>query len=291
MYDYDVVCPGLCSSYLYSGKCGQRDCPETHVKKQYTYIDSHCHLDLLYDEYNFALKNANYPCNFSGCVANFVFPPTYHLLESLPAADLNVWPTLGLHPKYSSSLNAEVKSFLFDRASRGDIVAIGEAGLDRVAKRHTSLAIQQEAFVFQMEMAHKLNKPIVIHCRDTHQQALDLCKTLLHHSHKIHLHCFTGSLSEAHDWLDHFPNLRVGITNMVGKAWAHDLHELARRIPLESILLETDAPHFIPRGTRFPYSHPGLAINVAHRISLLRSVSIREVLMATTDSAKFIYGI
>ena len=263
-------------------------CPLSHLRRNHQYLDSHCHLDHLLDQYGVSVDSVCGPPNFYGCIANFVFPRHYNLIDKI-SMPVNVWPTVGLHPSYASSLNARVRSFLQERCSASDVVAVGETGLCSKAAKHTSYDIQDEAFDFQVKLASRLDKPVIIHSRGNSQPTLDCCSHYLHHSHKIHLHCFTGSVEDVHSWTQHFPNLKVGITGLLFDD--ESVQDLVKFLPLNKLLLETDAPHFPLPFVDVPFSFPQSAISIAQEISLIKKLYLRDVIAHTTTNAKFIYDI
>ena len=274
--------------YLYSGHCPRVDCPLMHLPKQYKYIDSHCHLDHLWDQYSFKASDVEGPPNFFGCIANFVFPRSYHLLNDISCGN-NVWPTLGIHPSQARLFDIEMQGYLAERCAADDIVAIGETGLCSKAGSHTPYSLQDKAFDFQVRLASRLGKPVVIHCRDNSKPALDCCKYILQSCHKIHLHCFTGDLFDLECWSKCFPNLKVGVTGLLFDN-AH-VQDIVKFLPLDKILIETDAPHFSLPLTDVPFSFPQAVICIAQKISLMKKVSLKEVVAQTSENARFIYNL
>ncbi|XP_060064633.1 putative deoxyribonuclease TATDN2, partial [Ylistrum balloti] len=113
-------------------------------------------------------------------------------------------------------------------------------------------------------------------------------------NYRIHCHCFTGDYESAKKWMNLFPNLYIGLTPLVTYRTATPTHEVARFIPLDRLLLETDAPYFIPK--KFPkedvqFSHPGMAITVAEQVAFLKKCSVTEVLHACRQNTRTMYGI
>lgn len=254
------------------------------------YIDSHCHLDLLSAKYGKHVDEFNYPAQYQGCVANFAFPQFFGDIDHLSRKP-NVWITVGVHPKYSGSIG-RYKGFLEHYAAQKHVVGIGETGLD--SKTETPFKIQRESFVFQVELARFLNKPLVLHCRGFSKDVREVCQNMLQRSHKIHLHCFTESQEEMQKWCDCFPNLKIGVTNLIHNDYAYHVHTIVKNMPLDRLVLETDAPHFLPSfksNTQACFSHPGLALNVAVRISQIKSVSVKRILKAALQNTIFVYNL
>ncbi|XP_063416087.1 putative deoxyribonuclease TATDN2 [Mytilus trossulus] len=291
----DVYVQGICQSHLYcfdeqetADTCRGKNCKFAHLKENY--IDSHCHLDLLNRDFHCHIDLMNMPKYFGGCITNFCFPIDYNQWHNLQSLRFKTHFTIGLHPKCAQLYDINTKLKVEDMAINKDCVAIGECGLDYTKK--CAVAIKKKAFIEQLKIANRLDKPIVLHLRDSCMDAFHIAKDYLPVSHKIHLHCFTSTMNNYHNW-KYFSNCKIGITNMVNFPTAYNIHQLAREIPLEDILLETDSPYFLPRivinGQKF--SNPGHALNVAMRIAQLRNTSINEVIKTTTDNTNFIYNL
>jgi Tat protein secretion system quality control protein TatD with DNase activity len=108
-----------------------------------------------------------------------------------------------------------------------------------------------KVFKTQLEIAKRKDFPVVIHCRETEQETLELLSKHLEPEHKIHLHCFTGKWSFAKQFLDKFVNLCIGITPLITQSRSsRDLAELFENLPIDRVLLETDAPYFMPNLNR-----------------------------------------
>ena len=116
-------------------------------------------------------------------------------------------------------------------------------------------------------------------------------------NHRIHLHCFSSSWEMADSWLQAYPGAKLGLTALVTFPHAKEVHEVARRVPLGRLLLETDAPYFLPRQVSqgAAYSHrfamPGHVVHVAAQIAAIRGVPVQEVLRANRRNIAEVYGI
>ncbi len=116
-------------------------------------------------------------------------------------------------------------------------------------KKRNKVAKSQQYSVFraQLGIARETGMPIVIHCRDAEVAVFEvLCKEL-DVKHRIHLHCFTGGWNIGKKFLDQFPNLCIGVTNLITYGNNTPAFELVEKIPIDRLLFETDAPYFIPR--------------------------------------------
>ncbi len=153
--------------------------------------------------------------------------------------------TAGLHPHHASDYSSGLLSELKDLCMDERVVAIGECGLD-FNRNFSSRKDQIRAFEAQLELAAECRKPVFLHQRDAHEDFLSILETYRPALKNAVAHCFTGSVDEARDYLA--MGLFIGITGWVaderrGKA----LQEAVRDIPLDSIMLETDAPYLLPR--------------------------------------------
>jgi len=284
--------------------------------------DSHCHLDFIArrmaregvtdgEKLEVCLNQDKEPLGglFGGCVANFCDPQDWaqgrHEREVSPILQScqeqnKVYITLGCHPHFADKLSGN-KLEQLERLARvsghGRVVAIGECGLDRSKKNGVSIENQKKVFIAQVKLALKLNLPLVLHIREAEEEGRDVLRELeVPRDFQIHRHCFNGSLEEANSWMKLYPRSKLGLTGLVTFHKAKKVHEVARSIPLTRLLLETDAPYFLPSELSrddysYKFSHPGHVLHVAAKIASLRNINIEEVLSANRKNIKDIYGI
>ena len=140
-------------------------------------------------------------------------------------------------------------------------------------------------------MAVELNKPVVLHCREAEAECLEIATEILPPHWKIHLHCYTNGWAEAQRWCRQFPNLCVGLTAIV--TWdIPEPREVAKNIPLERLLIETDAPYFIPRGwSHVKYSNPSMARLVGIEVARIRAEWEEDVLERCMLNTCHLYNI
>lgn len=266
-------------------------------------VDSHCHLDFIFSRAGhtgtyakFRLKHKDtFPDCYEGCVANFCNPATFklrHKWGDLLSED-GVWGAFGCHPHMAREYNNAIEEQLIQALNHPSVVALGEIGLDYSHKNQCDHDVQQQVFRRQLYLALNRKLPLVIHSRDSTPDTIRILKELVPINYQIHRHCFTGNWQEAQVWLNAFPNLCLGLTPLVCSERTNALAEVARRIPLERLLIETDSPYFLPKqeSRNLQVSHPGMAIHVAVRVSSLRNVPVEAVLAAVRDNTKRIYSI
>lgn len=274
---------------------------QLYPKCHSNFIDTHCHLEYVFDRLRHTKSFEEFraihpfPEFFEGCVTTFCDPAAFSafgMWEELIIQD-KVWGAFGCHPHnadyYTESLEAKIIQCLENPKA----VALGETGLDYSKRSRSKPEIQKEVFTKQAGWAVTLGKPLVVHCREAEADTLKILQETVPADWKIHLHCFTGTSTFAAKFLEAFPNLFIGIAGLVTFAKAAEIHELAFDIPLNRIVLETDAPYFVPAAVAKSnkWSHPGMAIYVAEKIAEIKKVPIDDVLEATRSNTRQLYGI
>ncbi|MEZ5482374.1 MAG: TatD family hydrolase [Porticoccaceae bacterium] len=153
--------------------------------------------------------------------------------------------TAGVHPHYAKSFNSETRNQLRFLAGHKSVVAIGEAGLD-FNRNYSPVAAQEKAFEAQLELASELQLPIFMHERDAHQRQLEIIKAYRDSLSDGVIHCFTGDRTALFNYLD--LDLHIGITGWIcDERRGLELQRLVNNIPLQRLMLETDAPYLLPR--------------------------------------------
>lgn len=266
-------------------------------------VDSHCHLDFIFSRVGHSGTYAKFRLNhrdtfpdcYEGCVANFCNPATFrqrHVWSYLLSED-GVWGAFGCHPHMANEYNMDIEEDLVHALDHPSVVALGEIGLDYSYKNQCNHGVQKDVFQRQLQLALNRKLPLVIHSRDSTADTIQILKERVPRDYLIHRHCFTGNWQEAQEWLDAFPNLCLGLTPLVSFDRVGPLIEVARKIPLDRLLLETDSPYFLPKeeSKKLRCSHPGMAIHVATRVASLRNIPVEVVLAAVRENTKRIYSI
>ena len=206
--------------------------------------------------------------------------------------------TIGCHPHFAYHLGDTRVEQLTRLAREPNLaVAIGECGLDKGPNNQVPLYVQKKAFRCQLKLALECQLPLVLHIRDAETEARQVLQEMkVPREWPIHRHCFTGSWSDASSWLELYPGSKIGITGLVTFKGASSTHEVVRRIPLERLLLETDAPYFLPSkvprtGRNRPMANPGHIAHVAAQVATLRNVNIKEVLRANRQNISEVYKV
>ncbi len=196
-------------------------------------------------------------------------------------------PVYGIHPENALDLTEERKPLLERLIETGHPVAIGEIGLDYYWPE-PSKDIQREAFVYQLELAKKYNLPIVVHAREAAEETFELIKA--HNLDKKGvIHCFSSSYEMALRYIN--MGYRIGIGGVVTFKNGTKLKEVAAKIPLSSILIETDCPYLAPVPHRGKRNDSGLLTHVAQEIASLRNIEPEKVIEETELNAKTLFNI
>lgn len=254
------------------------------------YIDTHTHLysQQFSSDLDIVIKNA-----LSVGVERFFLPAidssTHPAMLSLEKKyPLSMFSMMGLHPvevkpeSYATELKV-VENYLESRA----FAAVGEIGIDLYWDK-TTLNIQQEAFSQQIQLAKKYALPIVIHCREAFDEVFEVLEQ--HKDSDLHgiFHCFTGNLEQAKKTLSY--NLKLGIGGVVtfknGK-----INEFLKEIPLENIVLETDAPYLAPTPYRGKRNESQYIPLIAEKLASIYDLPLAEIASITTRGALSVFNL
>ncbi|PIO12360.1 hypothetical protein AB205_0065860 [Aquarana catesbeiana] len=149
-------------------------------------------------------------------------------------------------------------------------------------------------FEKQLKLAVPLGKPLVIHCRDADEDLFKIMKKWVPHDYKIHRHCFTGNYKVIEPFLNEFPNMSVGFTAVLTYPSAGSAREAVSRIPLDKLIIETDAPFFVPRQvpkSQCKFSHPGLALHTVEEVARLKNLPLKSVMAKLRENTHRLYNI
>lgn len=200
----------------------------------------------------------------------------------------NVYGLLGLHPSEVKDWSEELENKIKEYCKQSKkIVGIGEIGLDYYWDKSFN-ELQKEIFIKQIKLANELNLPISIHDREAHKDTFDILKEHNKNSTVI-MHCFSGSVEFMKECIKE--GFYIAIGGVVTFKNAVKVKEVAKGVPPEKLLLETDAPYLTPVPYRGKENHPAYVKYVAEEIAKLREISFEEIDKITTENAKRIFNI
>jgi TatD DNase family protein len=241
-------------------------------------IDSHAHLQ--FEEYAAELNGVLARAQGAGLEA--IINVGTDLASSRAAVALadrfpQLYAAVGLHPHEAVTFTGEIGAALADLARHPKVVAIGETGLDYYYQ-HSPREAQQTAFRAQLELAQTAGLPVIVHSRDAKDETLRLLAELTP-TRKGVLHCFTGDLDMALQAIG--MGFYISFSGIVTFKNAGPLREVAKALPLESILIETDCPFLTPTPHRGKRNEPAFVVRVAEQLAELRPSVAVDVMRST----------
>jgi len=195
---------------------------------------------------------------------------------------VGVSATVGIHPHNASQLNQDVLNVLRKLSENPKVVAIGEIGLDYY-RNLSPRESQKKAFEAQLSLPEELRLPVVIHDRNAHADILEILSRLKGKM-KIIMHCFSGSREMAEQCLRY--GFYISFAGPVTFPNARRLHEAAKMIDVNKILLETDSPWLAPQDVRGKRNEPAFLPFIAKKMADLKGISMDELAEATTKNAR-----
>jgi TatD DNase family protein len=213
-------------------------------------------------------------------------------VQRLAAAHPDCLTTAGVHPHEASSLDADGLAKLRELLRQPRVVAVGETGLD-FNRNFSPPEVQEQAFLWQIELAGEIGLPLFLHERDASVRMLDILRANRSSWGDGVLHCFTGSRETLFAYLD--LGLCIGITGWVcDERRGQELQELVRHIPADRLLLETDGPYLLPRdlpqAPKDRRNEPAFLPHIAAAVASLRGDDLDELMTRTTANAERLFG-
>jgi len=218
-----------------------------------------------------------------------------------------VFAAVGLHPgslaaqeidekvddKETVKFKMEAEGFDYELyknlAQEEKVVAIGEVGLDYY-RNPSRKELQKEVLLEQLGLAESLNKPVLLHCREAHEDLLKILQTWTLVGNKPLrgvIHSFSGSWSQAQEYLK--MGFSLGFNGII--TFAQDYDEIVRQMPMDRLVLETDCPYLTPIPFRGKRNEPSYVKYVAEKVAELRGISFEEVAEVTTRNARELFKI
>jgi len=246
------------------------------------FTDSHCHLTMSNAEANLTAARAT-------AVRGFVVPATN--LKDAPQAvaiaqqNADVWSAVGFHPHDAKHCDEAAFAEIARLAQEDRVVAIGEIGLD-YHYMHSERATQREVFERHIDLAKRLDKPVIVHNRESTD---DMVAILGRSGARGILHSYTESLDVAKQLVDQ--GFLISFSGIVTFRNAEPLREVAKALPHDMVLIETDTPYLAPVPYRGRDNEPAYVIKIAELLAKLWDVPLERVAEQTTRNFERIFGV
>ena len=198
-----------------------------------------------------------------------------------------IYAAVGMHPHDAKDMQESDYIQLEQWTKQPKVVAVGEIGLDY----HYDLSprpVQKEVFLRQLDLARKTGKPFIIHEREAHADMLDIIRIAARGLNGV-FHCFSGSVETAREYLK--MGFYISVAGPVTFPKSTKTKEVAKYVPLDRLLVETDSPYLTPHPFRGRRNEPAHVRLVAEEIAGLRNLSVSELAAATTENVKRLFCI
>ena len=220
-------------------------------------------------------------------VVGFDYPTIERAVE-LADAYPEIYLTLGWHPTEAGSYDEKAEAYLLEKLRHPKVVALGEIGLDYYWMEDPK-EVQEQVFRRQIAISKELNLPFVVHTRDALEDTYAIIKSEGVGARGGIMHSYSGSLEMAEKFAD--LGMMISFSGVVTFKKSLEVQEAASYLPLDKILVETDAPYLAPVPKRGRENKTAYTRYVVEKIADLRGLTVEEVAQATTKNAKRVFGL
>jgi len=252
-------------------------------------IDSHAHLEM--PEFESDLEEVIRRAKASG--VGYIFTvgtekKDWQRTLEIAGSHPSVYAILGVHPHNAKEINDQTYGTLRDLCRNEKVKAYGEIGLD-FFRNLSPRDIQVERFRQQIGLARDLGLPIIVHDREAHQETLEILESEKGGDHGGIIHCFSGDYEMARKCID--MGFCISVAGSITFNKAARFQEIVKRIPLDDLLVETDAPFLTPVPFRGKRNEPSFVRYTAQKVAEIKNVSFETVAEVTTKNALRVYGL
>lgn len=252
-------------------------------------IDSHCHLNFphfegILDDVITRAKEMDVTYMQTICTKMSEFQAILAIAEQYP----NIWCSVGVHPNHVEEEALVTAQQLVSCAQHNKVIGLGETGLDYY-RDSSDRKKQQQSFIEHIKASRQTGLPVIVHTREADEDTIAILKEQMQEGVFPGLiHCFTSSHWLAEQAID--LGFYISISGIVTFKNAKDLQESVKLIPLERLLVETDAPYLAPMPHRGKTNEPGYTKHTAEFIAQLKDVSYEEVANVTTENFRKLFS-
>jgi TatD DNase family protein len=264
------------------------------------WIDSHSHLndDAFRDDYRKVIEDMVAQNVEAVIVPGYDLPSSERAVE-LAANEPRLWAAVGIHPHDAKLWDSKTVGRMERLLREPKVVAVGEIGLD-YHYNHSSKEEQIAVFEAQLHLAGQYNKPVIIHNREAHQDTLEILTRFSTRQSPITgktgpsggwgvMHCYGGSLETANQCLK--LGLLISFAGSITFTNAAKLREVAEKLPLSKLLVETDAPYLSPHPFRGRRNEPSRVSVIGAKLADIKGLAVEEVMEATTANSRELFKI
>lgn len=198
----------------------------------------------------------------------------------------HIFASVGIHPHDANKVPADYIDQLKAFSKNPKVKAIGEIGLDYYYE-HSPKEVQLQRFEEQVRLAQELKLPMSIHCREAFQDCFDILNKV--HYYKGVFHCFTGTQDEAKKVLE--LGFYISFSGIITFKKSTALQEVVKHVPLEKMLIETDAPFLAPEPHRGKRNEPAFVVLTAQKIAELKNTPLKTIAQKTTHNTKTLFNL
>jgi TatD DNase family protein len=250
-------------------------------------IDSHAHLEM--PEFRKDLNEVLQRAKDSG--VGYIFTVGTERRDWKRALEIasshpSVYAILGVHPHNAKEIDEKTYPTLKELCQHEKVKAYGEIGLD-FFRNHSPREVQLKRFCEQIALARELKLPIVVHDREAHRETLEILKSERAGENSGIIHCFSGDEKMARACID--MGFYISIPGSITYKNAEEFREIVNHLPLEALLVETDAPFLTPVPFRGKRNEPGYVRYTAEKIAEIKKISLEKVAEVTTENAMRVY--
>ena len=266
-------------------------CPQTPAESIMKLFDSHCHLDdkSYQNDREAVIQRAKKEGVGDMLTVGIDQETSIHAIEIAEKFD-GVYASVGVHPHRASSCSEGTIETLIHLANSPRVCAWGETGLD-FNRMYSPKKEQETWFVRQIQTADEQQLPLILHERDSQGRLLDILKAHPNENRRGTVHCFSGSRSELHAYLD--LGFYIGITGILTlQKRGADLRRLVPHIPLERLLIETDAPYLTPapQKNKTRRNEPAFVKSVLFKLAEIRNEDPENLAHITSNNARSLFN-
>lgn len=246
-------------------------------------VDTHCHLDFpdYGTEIDMVIARAkNEGVGIMQTISTHI--SRFDNIKRIAENYTDIYCSVGIHPHHVEEEKKVTPQEIIDHTNHPKVIGIGETGLDYYYE-NSPRELQRESFINHIEASRKTGIPVIIHTRDAENDTINIIHDEMDKgSFKGLIHCFTGTIELAKKALDY--GLYISISGIVTFKKASSLQDIVKQLPLDRLLIETDAPFLAPEPYRGKRNEPAYIKYTAEFIANLKNISVQEVADQTTNN-------